>query len=1152
MNQQHRLLQAGFEFDIFLDLSRTGVDSESLSEYVRRLKAEPGVIPEGARVFIAIPEGNKPRTERVYGTYESEGDPVDLLRAAIADAASKRRGLAIITGAWRPNNESLCSLAETGSCDPMIASVQPRFSVADGSAVVSLPPDPKPLLPLIALRYMPGIVVTPELPSALLLLTPRGVLAAPEIVAVSLEGGLMDLLVGLRRRGFRNLVCNRIVVPFPLDSSLAYPEPVADGVAGDGLGWQRDAARGRRWLEVLPERRLEALLSGGFSRDGRPRLLLDCRGVSDCHNGSARAVLGLLGGFARLKSIGFAPVVLISAATANFHDVTRRYPCFEYELDYPQGFFFAAVLLNQPLSFSTITELHHHAAIILFNILDTFAWDAIYPAPDDLDKTWRAVAQLADGLLFNSHFSLEHFKFRFAPNPEIPLIVTHHGVRREEVIPNGVSPTAVNEPSLLVFGSEYDHQDVNDVLSKLVDAFPFTKIVAIGTASHASPRVVLIKSGSIDIRKIYSLMADASAIIFPSHNEGTGLPIIEGLARGKTVIVRDLAMWHEIARLSQNPQLIVPFQDELELVEAVGRVLHGLPSMGLQHLGESYGTEPTWGECAQKILDLLAHLASKFDGRRWLARNDFFPMSGEELNHTSFEDELKQIRGSVFYGPLRGCIKIERALRRFAQHVLGTFQKRSYGPRPHIEAAAANPKQICNVPISSRPVTLQVHRTGNATARTTRVQLSAAPLVICISHVAPWPPRAGNEYRIQRMMNWLCGAGFDVLLLLCPLPGQELNAQQMAELTLICPNVIVVNRNGSLYFQAARKVVEACVKSLDGRITRDFASILGESDCNHAAARLDSIIQIFSPDALVETLLALEEGLKPRVVLANYVLMTRGLPLLQSTALKIVDTHDVFSTKASKVVAYGIEDKLVMSQEEEAALLARADVVLAIQCEEANELRRIIPAAKIVTVGVDMPEPPLSDGPASGKIVLLVASGNPMNVKGLRDFLRFSWLRVIEAHPDAELHVVGAVGDVLSGNEYNVRRLGCLDNIADVYGQARLVINPAVAGTGLKIKTIEALAHLKPIVLWPSGLDGIPSELRALCDCVTDWFMFTNSVIRLLGDEDKQKRMNEARHKIARMLSTKTVYAELERVLRPIERTPNHPKDHPIQTGVLT
>src|SRR5205823_6631845 len=106
----------------------------------------------------------------------------------------------------------------------------------------------------------------------------------------------------------------------------------------------------------------------------------------------------------------------------------------------------------------------------------------------------------------------------------------------------GVSPPAANEPFLLVFGSEYDGQGVNGTLSKLVDAFPFMKIVALDAASHVSPRVVPIGSGSIDSSKIHSLIEGASAIIFPSYYDRFELPVVKALAHGKTVLVRGLAL----------------------------------------------------------------------------------------------------------------------------------------------------------------------------------------------------------------------------------------------------------------------------------------------------------------------------------------------------------------------------------------------------------------------------------------------------------------------------------------------------------------------------------------------------------------------------------------------------------------------------------
>lgn len=156
---------------------------------------------------------------------------------------------------------------------------------------------------------------------------------------------------------------------------------------------------------------------------------------------------------------------------------------------------------------------------------------------------------------------------------------------------------------------------------------------------------------------------------------------------------------------------------------------------------------------------------------------------------------------------------------------------------------------------------------------------------------------------------------------------------------------------------------------------------------------------------------------------------------------------------------------------------------------------------------------------------------NEMNVKGLRDFLRFAWPRARAAMPAARFHVVGSVGRILTGHEPNVRWLGHLDDLGDAYAAARLVINPAVAGTGVKIKTLEALSQLRPIVLWPSGVDGLSPELRTYCACVTDWYAFGESVIALLRDAAAGDRLIEARDTISALLSSEQAYAEFQAFL---------------------
>ncbi|WAC29310.1 FkbM family methyltransferase [Ancylobacter sp. SL191] len=171
----------------------------------------------------------------------------------------------------------------------------------------------------------------------------------------------------------------------------------------------------------------------------------------------------------------------------------------------------------------------------------------------------------------------------------------------------------------------------------------------------------------------------------------------------------------------------------------------------------------------------------------------------------------------------------------------------------------------------------------------------------------------------------------------------------------------------------------------------------------------------------------------------------------------------------------------------------------------------------LVTVGrglapVDMP-------PVEAPTLLMVDSANAMNGKGLRDFIWFAWPMIREAVPEAELHVAGAVGQELSGHEPGVTALGCVDDVTPLYLRSRVVISPAVAGTDVKIKTLEALNHLRPIVLWPSGREGLHPDLAKHCVCVEDWFQYAQAVIELLQHSDQAEAIQASRDQIRHLLS---------------------------------
>lgn len=489
----------------------------------------------------------------------------------------------------------------------------------------------------------------------------------------------------------------------------------------------------------------------------------------------------------------------------------------------------------------------------------------------------------------------------------------------------------------------------------------------------------------------------------------------------------------------------------------------------------------------------------------------------------STEATLGRIKKSNVFKLMQPIIKAEMSLRDKTRK-----RRRAGGSVPETPAVMApTPALPLKAKRNDRVATLRIQALPGTEANESLV--SNRQLMLCVSHVPPCPPRAGNEFRLLRMVHWLQATGLDVLLVICPLPGEELSPIQLTALGAEFPNVLVVGREGQLEYKLTRQDLLNVVRGLDGVRVRDFASVLREDRAS--GSRLLSLTRSFCPDPLMETLAAVDAGARPFAVLVNYCFMTRCFALLRSDVLKIVDTIDVFSTKQSKVVRFGIKDSLALTTAEERHLLSEADALLAIQAEEALELRGLGVSATVITVGVDMPEPPAHMAAVEAPVALMVGSDNEMNRKGLKDFLRFAWPLIRAAVPEARLNVVGSVGKELSGHELNVTWLGRIDDLDGAYAQSRLAINPAVAGTGLKVKTLEALSRLRPIVLWPSGVDGVSAELREYCTCVQDWFLFAESVIRILQDPAAGSRLLEARGSIARLLSPDHVYADFSAFL---------------------
>ncbi|MGE0463061.1 MAG: glycosyltransferase [Vicinamibacterales bacterium] len=398
------------------------------------------------------------------------------------------------------------------------------------------------------------------------------------------------------------------------------------------------------------------------------------------------------------------------------------------------------------------------------------------------------------------------------------------------------------------------------------------------------------------------------------------------------------------------------------------------------------------------------------------------------------------------------------------------------------------------------------------------------PAVLCVSHVSPWPVRAGNEYRLSRLLDHFQARGHGIVLVLAPLANEPPAPGAFEHLAATIGNVVLCRPDGRIEYRL--------------RDVPDVLSSLADLPAATAASGADAAFEAtdrgYCHDTVFTAAVALSRALGPSIVVAEYVFMSRVFTAIGAGSLRIVDTHDVFSQKGHGVAAYGIRD-VGLDSAAESRLLTRADVVLGIHASDAEALRALAPRTDVIVAGVDAAvgsAVPWPDHP----VAFLPASGNPMNIVGLRDFLRFAWPRVRAAVPEAELRVAGGVGRAVPPGTPGVAVLGHVPDLAHEYAAARVVINPAVAGTGLKIKTVEAVAALRPVVGWPHNRDGLPASLIPFVAEAGDWHDFADQVARHLVQA--QSPFDErAVAAITRELSPATVYRELdERVARFLAR----------------
>jgi glycosyltransferase involved in cell wall biosynthesis len=386
--------------------------------------------------------------------------------------------------------------------------------------------------------------------------------------------------------------------------------------------------------------------------------------------------------------------------------------------------------------------------------------------------------------------------------------------------------------------------------------------------------------------------------------------------------------------------------------------------------------------------------------------------------------------------------------------------------------------------------------------------------ILIISHILPYPPAAGNEYRLLRLLNWLKEQ--DCKLVFLHNAAHLSDAEKSNVLTIVDS---VYLRNDALFQDSW---IESFVKRMK---TKLYGYPLVNKLSNYRATAFDPSKETkksLAPDELVRATRILCRKYKPFGILAEYIFTTPCLEGVPPNIVKLIDTHDMFCRRDKS-------EHIYCTPEEERNYLLRGDIIIAIQEEEAKLFRELVPERKVVTAGVDYGVADILDNSAVvPSRILVVGSDNPANVSGLSDFLRIAWPLIRVAVPESCLRIVGKLAGKVECDDDRVERVGWAKDIDQEYREACVVINPTSIGTGLKIKTVEALCRIKPLVSTENGVEGLPSYKVKPFIATRDMEAFAQNVIVLLTDNAKRLELQRNAHAYAKdTFSSRQVYAEL-------------------------
>jgi len=240
-------------------------------------------------------------------------------------------------------------------------------------------------------------------------------------------------------------------------------------------------------------------------------------------------------------------------------------------------------------------------------------------------------------------------------------------------------------------------------------------------------------------------------------------------------------------------------------------------------------------------------------------------------------------------------------------------------------------------------------------------------------------------------------------------------------------------------------------------------------------------------------------------------------PVCRRTVLDLHNIESILHTRCAAVETgpEGLAHRVFARSalERERTWLPRFSEILTTSEPDAEAVRERAPGTRVTVYPNAIPLPPLPAGEGDFAVVF---SGNleyHPNVSAVRFFRQEVWPQLRERWPALVWRLVGKNPDAVRqwiGGDDRIEARGAVADAISELARAQIAVAPILAGSGTRLKILEAWGAGLPVVSTRLGAEGLPVEDGRDLLLADGGVEFANAVTRLIERKDLRQQLGQA------------------------------------------